>query len=790
MLPNPEKNDIERGLLSEKKSLVPLNKIISNKKNLKKICIAISITLFFLINYIFNCIVNSFEAITNYSGLESLFSLKNLFIIHPIKYFLFYLLLIIFIAIVNIRLIYLVNVHIKDMNVGQKGHERWTTTDEIKEQYPSMLLSGSPINGKGGFPVCQYQGLIYFDDSPVNNLILGMTRSGKGEQAIFSMIWTYCNAFEKSSLVINDPKIELYPACYETLKKSGYEVYLFNLVEPLKGIGMNFIEGVTTAWKNKQYSHAESLARAISELIYHPSRLEGEAKYWASSSADLYSALILAMVADTVDEDEKTNAKYILEWRKRQQAYQYLSESEKELARSDFNRIGNKLSDQLSLPYIPDDINYIPVYEHEKRVTPYAVARFFMDLASEKIDAAGTTALDVFFSERPSNDMARIKFFGVQIAADRTKASIYSSMFSPLSIFTDSDVAKMTAHSTIQLSDLGFGEKPIALFLATPDWDTSRHFLVSLLISQIYSILSNLAAQRQSQCCTRNVVHILDEFGSMTQLSNIENMVSAGAGKGLLYTFVLQSFAQLDKYKEAGKTIRDNCGNKMYILSADEKTRKDFSSEVGSETITTVNRNGKYLSLNKSITEHYESRPLISAEELANLAEGENVIIRFVKRRTLNHEKIRAHPIFNTGETAFRYRYEYLSTVFPSDHTLNDFPFIAQCRSDFDLEDICIDTQKIFLQKKMRREAEIKGEQYYSEYESPETVQKITALKYSSIILSQLKFFVKDRNVENLTVSEAITEIENAASLGMISKSEKEGILDLILQEGADTIWE
>lgn len=789
MIQDYEKNSIQQGLISGKKSLVPLNKIVSDKKNLKIICILLSVILFLGVNYIFNCIVNSFKAITNYSGLESLFSIKNMFIIHPIRYFLFYLFLSIFIAIINLRLVYLVNIYIKDMNVGQKGHERWTTIEEIKEQYPSMNMLGSPINGKGGFPVCQYQGRIYFDDSAVNNLILGMTRSGKGEQAIFSMIWIYCNALQKASLVINDPKIELYPASYETLKKNGFEVYLFNLIEPLKGIGINFIESVFIAWKNKQYSQAESLARTISELIYHPSRLEGEAKYWAASSADLYSALILAIVIDTIEEDEKENSKNLLEWRKRQKLYSQLSETEKETARKDFDAIGNTITDKLSLLYIPDDKDYVPVYRNEKKITPYAVARFFMDLASEKIDSSGNTALDVFFSERPANDMARIKFFGIQIAADRTKASIYSSMFSPLSIFTDSDIAKMTSHSTIQLSDLGFGKKPIALFLATPDWDTSRHFLVSLLISQIYSVLSNLASQQPSQSCPRNVVHILDEFGSMPQVVNIENMVSAGAGKGLLYTFVLQSFAQLDKYKETGKVIRDNCGNKMYILSADEKTRKDFSNEVGSETITNVNRSGKYLSLNKSITEHYENRPLITAEELANLAEGENVIIRFVKRRDLNHDKIRAHPIFNTGETAFLYRYEYLSNIFPSNHTLNDFPFNAQCRSDIDLEDICIDTQEIFLRKKKRQEAKQKGQIYFSDSESPETVQKLKSLKHSTVILQQLRVFIKDRNPENLTVSDAISEVQKAEKMGIISEDEKNSILDLILEEREDKLW-
>lgn len=474
---------------------------------------------------------------------------------------------------------------------------KWTTIEEIKQQYPSMKNRGEKIK-KGGLPVCQYDNKTYFDDSPVNNIILGMTRAGKGETFILLMIWLYCNAANKASLIINDPKEELYSMSYGQLKKNDYIPLVLNLDKPTNGIGFNPLDLVIQEWKKKNYSDAESLCLSIAETIYHPSRLEGEAKFWASTAASVFSAMCIAVVVDCLGADEKQNVVNAIEWRKRQKAFDRLrSEAKRKKAIEDYADMPD--NEKLALPYIPSNEEFIPTHDNEDKINLFSVAKLFMDLASVPIGKSGKTALDVFFEERPSNDRAKMKFFSTQIAPDKTAASIYSSFFDALTVFTFEDVAKMTAKSTFNIYDIGFGENPYAIFLFTPDWDTSKHFLTNIFLDQVYFALSSRAAQTAHKRCDRDVMHILDEFGNIIPLSNISNKMSAGAGKGLLYTLIIQSYAQLEQYKENAKTIRDNCSNQVYILSADSETREEFSKAVGNETVTNVHRNGHYLSLDK-----------------------------------------------------------------------------------------------------------------------------------------------------------------------------------------------
>ena len=339
----------------------------------------------------------------------------------------------------------------------------------------------------------------------------------------------------------------------------------------------------------------------------------------------------------------------------------------------------------------------------------------------------------------------------------------------------------MTAKSNFYIYDIGFGENPYAIFLFTPDWDTSKHFLTNIFLDQVYFALSSRAAQTAHKRCDRDVMHILDEFGNIIPLSNISNKMSAGAGKGLLYTLIIQSYAQLEQYKENAKTIRDNCSNQVYILSADSETREEFSKAVGNETVTNVHRNGHYLSLDKTFMEVYEERPLITGNKLANLAEGENVIIRYTKRRNLQHEKIRAYPIFNTGNTAFKYRYEYLEDVFPSDILFSSLQILKQCKSDYNLLDITIDSEAIFAEKMKRQTAKEEGRDYYEPFETSDTLRPIRELKQAQIIKDQLKLYVNNPDLDNMRVGEAVVAFQKAQQLGQLSSAEYYSLIDLMI---------
>lgn len=95
-----------------------------------------------------------------------------------------------------------------DENVayGQKGDSRFTTIEEIREQYREIPEKAEVFEGYGGVPVSHYQDKYYIDTDTVNTAILGVSRSGKGEMIVVVMIDNLSRAKNQSSMVVNDPK--------------------------------------------------------------------------------------------------------------------------------------------------------------------------------------------------------------------------------------------------------------------------------------------------------------------------------------------------------------------------------------------------------------------------------------------------------------------------------------------------------------------------------------------------------------------------------------------------------
>ena len=94
---------------------------------------------------------------------------------------------------------------------------------------------------------------LFIDSDPVNNIILGMTRSGKGEYFVLSSIDVYSrpkDLADKASLIISDPKGELATMTSKKLQERGYKVLVFSLRPPMDGISYNPLEIVKKAYIN------------------------------------------------------------------------------------------------------------------------------------------------------------------------------------------------------------------------------------------------------------------------------------------------------------------------------------------------------------------------------------------------------------------------------------------------------------------------------------------------------------------------------------------------------------
>ena len=669
------------------KRVMNLNRLLSEKTFLIVSCVAQDLLILLGAQYIFNLLfnipdwLNNLDHPWNYIGLRNLFPRIHNLIKIPGLTIAFYIFLFIAMAVLDAIYVYRTKISFGEstLNIDQRGEARWTTNEEIKAQYKCIPDCETPtkkneFNGPGGTIVSRIGRNLYIDPSPTNNLIIGITRSGKGEMFVFPSIDVYSRAKEKTSLVITDPKLELFKSSKETLIKRGYDVYLLNLDDPLHSMGFNPLEKIKEAYLRKDYSDAELLAQSFSFSVFNdPTNTD---TFWQDSAASLLTAMILAHVQDCIEMDEKINNIRLFDYNQKRNRFDNLSDERKEEVRANFAAYMEKHPDTdpimdhgLECMSLPEDVEFIYTRENEQKINMYSIINTFTELSRQKLEGSqDLTKLDAYFANRPELDRAKLKYAAIEIAGDRTKGSIFSTMLVKLTVFTFENVAKMTAESTLQLENIGFGDKPVAVFLGIPDYDKSMHFLATVFIRQVTFVLEKKATRTKAGKCDRKVKFICDEFGNIPAIEAMDSIITVCLSRNISFDLYIQANSQLRKlYGDDAETIMGNCGNQIFILTNDDETSETFSKNLGNRTIIDVNRSGSKLSRDKNYTESVIEKPLLNMNQLEELREGECVVKRVMLRKDLERNRIRPTPIFNSEESGkrFLYRYEYLSYTFP-----------------------------------------------------------------------------------------------------------------------------
>lgn len=670
-----------------------LNHFLANGYVTTTLVILIDASVYFLLTYIVNVFLSYIDDFNIMNPKMSLdYGIHNMFRYVGTPWY--YVILGVFLFLWDIKFVYQLQTAYRDLNKDQKGSQRFATFDEIKSQYKAISMRAETVTetfpGGGGVPICHYDGKIYIDDSPVNNLIVGITRSGKGEMFVFSMIDIYSRAEKKASLIIADPKLELASASYDTLVVRGYDVHILNLTEELDSMGYNPLGLIVKAYSQGDYGTAEMLCSTFCYSIFNSEdSIAGDNQFFNDNATFLLSAMIMAHVEDCISLDKEENEKRKLEYDTGIRNFNSLSEREKTERLAIFDQIDmlkkkaaraellehkdlmKAISElEMKIEGLADPRRqFVETHENEKKVNMYSIINTFQELSQIPIDESGTlTMLDVYFNSRPDYNRAKLLYASVGSAGGRkTKGSIYSTMLSKLQAFTYEKLAKLTAESTIDLEDIGYGDRPVAIFMGTPDYDHSKDFLLAVFIRQTTFALEKRASLSASGKCDREVIYLLDEFGNIPAIEGMDSLITVCLGRNIRFDLIIQSYSQIEAtYGDKANTIIGNCGNQIYIQSADYSTTELFSKLVGNETITNINRIGDKMSLKKSFTELQEERALIDPNELQLLLEGECIIKRVMKRTNLKGEAVPPYPVDNRGILKFPYRYMYLYDYFPN----------------------------------------------------------------------------------------------------------------------------
>lgn len=613
----------------EKKSLT--ERLSSNKALLIVAVLLLGISVFvanFLLHF-FQQVLFQIEDFAKNAEESSSFKVDwHYFFVFQKEWYQFYIGFYIIIGVILLKYFYNMRLNYRTINKGQHGTNEFESTKNVKKQYQIIPAKKKEYKGKGGTIIGglhenkTYSLLI--DDAPVHTMVIGITRSGKGETFVVPMIDVQSRASEKPSMVINDPKGELAGASYETLKKRGYDVYVFNLIEHSMSMGFNPLQLVVDAYKKGNVSDAQKYANSVAFSLYN----EPNAKdpFWSNSAKSLVTAIILAIAEDMVAKGKEEN------------------------------------------------------------VTMYTVANFLSTKGSDN-DENDNNALDLFFKERSENNPARMMYATSNFATGNTRGSIFSVAMDKLQIFTLEPNAKVTSFNSLDLTEIGFGDKPIALFLATPDSDQSNDVLASIFVSQLYRVNSEKATKSPSGKMKRNVHFLLDEAGNMPAIDGLPNMVTVGAGRGFRIHLIIQAYPQMKAlYGESAETIIGNCSNQIYILTADKSTAEHYSGMLNDKTISDVSRSGELFSFDKTHNESTKERALLKPDELMRLKEGQSVVIRVNKRQDKKRRKIEPKPIFNQKKTSHKFRYEYLAKDFDTDKSILSLPISTSIYHDIDLD--------------------------------------------------------------------------------------------------------
>lgn len=670
------------------------------------------------LSYLFDWFVSSLSALKQGQALTSFsppFSWSFFFILqHKNMLHLSILFILLVVIIWKIGwMVYKVRRAYEDLNKGSKGTQQFATIEEIIQQYPCARMDDKEFDGPSGVPIVCYKGYIYFDPANTNSEAVGSTQSGKTQGHTYPMMDLGMRAKIKDSFLIFDVKGNMIRNTKAEWERFGYDVFCLNLINPDNGISYNPLELIRIAYQEKDFGKAQMLAQTFSYSIYNDP--QSKDKFWQDTSIALMNALILA-VCDIAIKNNR-------------------------------------------LEY----------------VTLYSVAVMLSTLSANP-DENGKTALDLYFEALPADNPARMQFSVIEKSTGVTRGGIYTNAHSKLAPFMNDKIAKMTARSTINLADLGYGKKPIALFMVVPDYDESNYALISTFISQVNYVLAEKATSSASGKLKRRVRRLFEEIANVPAIEGLSRAMNVDLERGLLTHIVLQSHAQLiDKYGEnLAEAITGACGNKFYIMSDNFKDAAEFSELVGDKTIIAPNRHGDPLSLDKSFGEQEDGRRLLDANEIRSIHEGEWVVVRSKKRKNLKGEHIKPKPIFaNRAEgTNMLFAYEYLGDRFKSELALEEYQ-LSDGHESIDLKSLIIPF------KTNEVDAE---EPYLEEYETYEYNNSSNVPEN----YEENEFFIKE-NGGIQGMSEQIEAVEEKQTLlSEILNQNKQNVLKQLAQKELD----
>ena len=383
-------------------------------------------------------------------------------------------------------------------------------------------LSGQELNKEydsSGVPFLYEDGTVYTDNSDSHTLIFGNTGSKKTRNFCIPSVYTLGMAGE--SMIISDPKGEIYRYTSGFLASKGYSVQVLNLRDPHKSSRWNPLLIPYWFYKNGDIDKAVEMISDFCMQLKASVHSDRD-PFWENQAMDLLAGIILILFE--CESDEK---KIHMESVQRIRMYIDI-----ETLNSDNDRSG-----------------------------------IFWDLVRTF----------------PENSLIRYKLAAAYSlrSVEKTLNCIVSTLDSMLRSFVfNRKLMNLMAASDIDFKTIT--DKRTVLFLITPDEKTTFHFLVSVFVKQCYESMIYYAGFCENNKLPVRVNYILDEFSNFPRIADMPAMISAARSRNIRFILIVQSKQQLlTAYEKDAETIKSNCKNWIYLSCRELDLLKEIEALCG-----------------------------------------------------------------------------------------------------------------------------------------------------------------------------------------------------------------
>lgn len=371
----------------------------------------------------------------------------------------------------------------------------------------------------GGIPLDwnKSDGIVYVDSTDSHTVIIGATGSKKSRLIAMPSVKILGSAGE--SMIICDPKAEIYHRTAWDLKRKGYDINVINLRNPERGSSWNPLSIPYQFYASGDVDRAYEFINDIATNLML-SEIATKDPYWDYSACNLFFGLTLLLFKLC--------------------KYRGLS--------ANYANIGNLLALRREMFKGEDKHN----------VQTSSLWRF--------------AELD---------DIIAANLQGIVVTPDKTMSCILSTFDQKLRCFMfQPNLIQMLSHNTVKLDTIG--EQKTAFYLIMPDEKTSYHKLITIFIKQSYEYIIYNAQHNGNSMLPIRLNYILDEFTSLPAIGDFPTMITAARSRNIRFNLIVQSKHQLlQRYQDETETILSNCSNWIFLTSREISLLREISELCG-----------------------------------------------------------------------------------------------------------------------------------------------------------------------------------------------------------------